>query len=73
MYLIVLVVAIVAMWKVFVKAGEPGWASIIPLYNAYVMVKIAGLNPLLFLLFLVPIVNVVFRDLRAHQDRGGLR
>jgi hypothetical protein len=60
LYLIILVVAIVAMWKLFVKAGEPGWASIIPLYNTYTLVKIAGFNPLLFLLFLVPIVNVVF-------------
>ena len=58
--LIILVVAIVAMWKIFVKAGEPGWAAIIPLYNTYTLVKIAGLNPLLFLLFLVPFVNVVF-------------
>ena len=58
--LIIAVVAIVAMWKIFVKAGEPGWAAIIPLYNTYTLVKIAGLNPLLFLLFLVPFVNVVF-------------
>ncbi|MGC4154416.1 MAG: DUF5684 domain-containing protein [Propionicimonas sp.] len=54
------VVEIVALWKVFAKAGEPGWAAIVPLYNLYVMVKIAGYNPLLFLLFLVPVVNVVF-------------
>lgn len=60
LYVIIAVVAIVALWKIFVKAGEPGWAAIIPLYNTYTLVKIAGLNPLLFLLFLVPVVNVVF-------------
>jgi hypothetical protein len=60
LYLVIAVVAIVALWKIFVKAGEPGWASIIPLYNTYTLVKIAGLNPLLFLLFLVPFVNFVF-------------
>lgn len=54
------VLAIVAMWKIFSKAGEPGWASIIPIYNTYVLVKIAGYNPVLFLLFLIPLVNVVF-------------
>jgi hypothetical protein len=54
------VIAIVALYKIFVKAGEPGWAAIVPLYNTYTLVKIAGLNPLLFLLFLVPFVNVVF-------------
>jgi len=60
LYLIIAVVAIVAMWKLFVKAGEPGWASIIPFYNTFTLVKIAGFNPWLFLLFLIPFVNVVF-------------
>ena len=58
--LIFAVIAIVALWKIFVKAGEPGWAGIIPLYNTYTLVKIAGLNPWLFLLMLIPVVNVVF-------------
>lgn len=54
------VVEIVALWKIFAKANEPGWASIVPIYNTYTMVKIAGYNPLLFLLFLIPLVNIVF-------------
>lgn len=56
----VAIVEIVALWKVFAKAGEPGWAAIVPIYNTYVMTKIAGYNPVLFLLFLVPLVNIVF-------------
>lgn len=58
--LIFAVIAIVALWKMFVKAGEPGWAGIIPFYNTFTLVKIAGLNPWLFLLMLIPVVNVVF-------------
>ncbi len=58
--LIFAVIAIVALWKLFVKAGEPGWAGIIPLYNTYTLTKIAGLNPWLFLLMLVPGVNFFF-------------
>ena len=58
--LAIAVLAIVAMWKIFTKAGEPGWASIIPIYNTYVLTKISGYNPILFLLFLIPLVNVVF-------------
>ena len=54
------IVEIVALWKVFTKAGEPGWAALIPFYNTYVMTKIAGYNPVLFLLFLVPLVTIVF-------------
>ena len=54
------VLMIVAVWKVFTKAGEPGWASIVPIYNTYILTKISGYNPILFLLFLIPLVNVVF-------------
>lgn len=39
-YLAVAVLGIVAMWKIFEKAGEPGWAAIIPFYNLYVLFKI---------------------------------
>jgi hypothetical protein len=58
--LVIGVLAIVAMWKIFTKAGEPGWASIVPIYNTYILTKISGYNPILFLLFLIPLVNVVF-------------
>ena len=50
---------IVALWKIFEKAGEPGWASIIPLYNTFTLFKIAGMNPWLFLLLFIPLVNIV--------------
>lgn len=53
------VAMIVAMWKIFTKAGEAGWKSIIPIYNAFVLFRIAGLNPWMFLLMLIPLVNVV--------------
>ena len=57
--LIVGVLMIVALWKVFEKAGEPGWAAIIPFYNTFTLFRIAGLNPWLFLLLLIPVVNIV--------------
>jgi len=38
------ILAIVALWKVFTKAGEAGWKAIIPIYNAYIMYKIAGMK-----------------------------
>ncbi len=40
--LAVLIVTFAGMWKVFTKAGEPGWAAIVPFYNFYVLLKIAG-------------------------------
>ena len=53
------VLLIVANWKIFTKAGKPGWASIIPFYNLYVLFEIAGMNGWLFLLLCLPIVNIV--------------
>jgi len=53
------VLTIIALWKIFTKAGEHGWASIVPLYNAYVQFRVAGFNPWMFLLMLIPIVNIV--------------
>jgi hypothetical protein len=56
--LAIAVVFIIGLWKVFVKAGRPGWASLIPIYNTYVLVKIAGRPGWWLLLFLIPLVNI---------------
>jgi hypothetical protein len=50
---------IVAMWKVFTKAGQPGWAAIIPIYNLYIWCKIVGRPWWWILLMLIPIVNFI--------------
>ena len=57
--LAIIVLGIVAMWKIFEKAGEPGWAAIIPFYNLYVLFKITWGNGWKFLLLLIPIANIV--------------
>ncbi len=33
---------LISVWKVFTKAGKPGWASIIPIYNIIVLCEICG-------------------------------
>ena len=57
--LVIAVLIIVAMWKVFTKAGQPGWACLIPIYNLYVLCKIAGRPGWWLLLILIPFVNVI--------------
>ncbi|WP_020658454.1 DUF5684 domain-containing protein [Amycolatopsis benzoatilytica] len=57
--LVFTVLVIVAMWKVFAKAGRPGWAAIIPIYNVYTLLKVAGRSGWWLLLLLIPIVNLV--------------
>jgi hypothetical protein len=55
------ILLIVAQWRVFVKAGQPGWAAIIPIYNYYIMTKIGG-KPgwWTILMILVPIVFAIW-------------
>lgn len=53
------VLTLVAMWKLFVKAGRAGWKCLIPFYNTYCLYDIAWGNGWLFLLMFVPCVNVV--------------
>ncbi len=58
--LIVSIPAIIALWKVYTKAGEPGWKILIPIYDLYTLCKIADGNGWKFLLFLIPFVNIVY-------------
>jgi hypothetical protein len=57
--LLIALFLIVAMWKVFTKAGQPGWASIIPIYNLYVWCKIVGRPGWWIILLLIPFVNFI--------------
>jgi Family of unknown function (DUF5684) len=59
-YLLIILVCIIAMWKVYTKAGKPGWACIIPIYNLIVLLEIVGKPVWWFLLFLIPCVNIIF-------------
>jgi hypothetical protein len=71
------IVGIVAMWKVFTKAGQPGWAAIVPFYNTYVLLKTVGRPGWWLVLLFVPIANVVIGILvmidlaRAFGKSGG--
>lgn len=57
--LAVSIFAIVCMWKIFAKAGKPGWAAIVPFYNLYILFEITWGNGILFLLTLIPFVNAI--------------
>ena len=50
---------IASMWKVFTKAGKPGWAAIIPIYNTIVLLEIVGKPIWWIILLLIPFVNII--------------
>lgn len=57
--LAIAILQIVAMWKLYTKAGEKGWKSIIPIYNIVILFKISGLSPWLILVYLLGIIPFV--------------
>jgi hypothetical protein len=57
--LVVAVIMIAAMWKVFSKAGQPGWAAIIPIVNFYFLCKVAGRPGWWLILLFIPLVNFI--------------
>lgn len=57
--LVIGIVSLVGMWKVYEKAGKPGWASIVPFYNYLVLVEIVGRPVWWFFLLFIPVVNAV--------------
>jgi len=57
--LIIGVLMIIALWKIFTKAGQEGWKSIIPIYNTIVLLQIVGRPWWWILLLLIPFVNLI--------------
>lgn len=54
------IISVIALWKVFNKAGEHGWWAFVPIVNAYKICKIADGNGFKCILYLIPIVNVIY-------------
>ncbi|MBD0324805.1 MAG: signal peptidase I [Pyrinomonadaceae bacterium] len=70
LYLAVVVLVIAGFWKVFEKAGQPGWASIVPIYNVIVLLRIAGKPWWWLLLLFIPLVNFVVAIMIAIEVAG---
>ncbi len=57
--IVFIVLFVIGLWRMLTKAGLHGWGALIPLYNAYLLVKLAGWRGWSLLLFIVPVVNLV--------------
>jgi hypothetical protein len=58
--LAIALVVLVGMWKVYTKAGQPGWAVIVPIYSQYIQCKIVGRPGWWVILLLIPYLNFIF-------------
>ncbi len=50
---------IIPFWKIYKKAGKPGWASIVPVYNIVVLLEITKKPIWWIFLFFIPFVNII--------------
>ncbi len=55
----IVILMIAALWKVYAKAGQPGWAAIVPIYNFYILLKIAGRPGWWLILGFIPFINLI--------------
>lgn len=58
-FLVFTAISLVAMWRVFEKAKQPGWTVFIPIYNLSIQLRIVGRPGWWLLLYLIPVVNVI--------------
>ena len=65
--IVVGLIGLIAMWKVFTKAGKPGWAVLIPVYNLFVLLEIVGRPVWWLILMLIPLVNFVIMFILAFD------
>ena len=57
--LAVIIVMFAGLWQVFTKAGKPGWACLIPIYNIVVLLQIVEKPIWWIILMFIPLVNLV--------------
>jgi hypothetical protein len=71
------ILVLASVWKVFTKAGQPGWAAIVPIYNLYFLLQIVGRPGWWLLLMFIPVINIVvalivYLDLAKSFDKSSL-
>lgn len=60
LYFALIIFLIASMWTIFTKAGQPGWAAIVPIYNIITLLKIVGKPTWWIILYFIPVVNLIF-------------
>jgi hypothetical protein len=69
-YLLFIVLYIAGFWALFAKAGQPGWAAIIPIYNYYIFTKINGRSGVWTIVYLIPIIGLILLGLDVAKSFG---
>lgn len=66
-YLVVLILVLAGMWRMYEKAGQPGWGAIVPIYNLYLLTVIAQKPGWWTVMFFIPLANIVFGVMTMYE------
>jgi hypothetical protein len=66
-YLGVIVFMTCSMIGIYIKAGKPWWAAIVPIYYIVVLMEIVGKPLWWILLFFIPLANIVAIFMVTHS------
>lgn len=67
LYLAIIILVIAGMWRIFEKAGQPGWGAIVPIYNLYLLTVIAQKPGWWTVMFFIPLANIVFAIMTWYE------
>ena len=75
-YIAIIVLIIASQWKIFTKAGKPGWAALVPIYNIIIMLEVARQPLWMIILYFIPIANliaviIVYIELSNNFSKSG--
>lgn len=70
--LALIVFMIVCEWRIFEKAGEPGWKCLIPIYNAYIFMKICWEGKYFLYMILGMVAAVLLSSIGAASNSGAI-
>lgn len=66
-FLVIAIVMIASLWKIYTKAGKPGWACLVPIYNLVILLEIVKKPVWWIILMLIPIVNIIIMIIVAVE------
>ena len=66
-YIAIAIFELIVMWKIFAKAGQPGWAALIPIYDVIVLLKIVKMDWWHILIMLIPGAMIVYGILLPYK------
>jgi len=66
-YIVIAIITIVSWWKIFEKAGQPGWAAIVPIYNILIILKVLKMDWWHILIMLIPFAATVYGIIFAYK------